>query len=161
MHSLIKRNLKRSACGLAVIFRVALGVFLLWSSFQGIRRPYDFLGNVYEYELVGPKLGMLVAIIVPWLELMLGACLVGGILVGGALLASIVFLGASAVAEASVLYRGLSVSVERFHFLGSCVPKGHGELIGASVLLMVAMAAYAAFLLRRKQCLGQGPSPSG
>ncbi|MHC4739886.1 MAG: MauE/DoxX family redox-associated membrane protein [Planctomycetota bacterium] len=53
-----------------------------------MRQPYDFLSSVYSYELVGPRLGMFVVMILPGLELLVGICLVGGIFIGGALLTS-------------------------------------------------------------------------
>jgi hypothetical protein len=42
-----------------------LGFMLLWSSLPKIRQPYDFLGSVYGYELVGAKLGIFVAMTIP------------------------------------------------------------------------------------------------
>ena len=42
--------------------RLVLGCVLLSSSVAKLRKPYDFLANVYQYELVSPKVGLLVAI---------------------------------------------------------------------------------------------------
>jgi hypothetical protein len=38
--------------------------------------PYDFLGAVYGYELVGPQVGLRIARILPWLAPVLGVSLV-------------------------------------------------------------------------------------
>jgi cobalt-zinc-cadmium efflux system protein len=66
--------------------RVALGCLFIYSALPKIRQPYDFLHDVYNYEIVGPKLGLLVAMVLPWMEFMVGVCLLGGIFISGALL---------------------------------------------------------------------------
>ena len=71
-----------------VTMRLLLGGLFLCSALPKIRQPYDFLSSVYGYELVGPKLGLLVAVALPWMELLVGICRLGGIFVNGALLAS-------------------------------------------------------------------------
>ncbi len=102
----------RLRSGFTALVRLGLGCMFLYSSLPKIRQPYDFLSAVYNYELVGPKLGLLVAMVLPWLELLVGICLVGGIFVSGALLVSIVmgamfiFVIASAYAEGSILAVG-------------------------------------------------------
>jgi len=97
--------------GLSFVVRLDLGCIFLYSSLPKIRQPYDFLSSVYNYELVGPKIGMLVAIVLSWLELFVGICLVGGIFVGGALLASIAMASMFTFVLASVLYRVLRLAV--------------------------------------------------
>ena len=147
MHGLVRIQMKRLGAGMATASRIGLGLLFLWDSLQGIRWPYEFLGNMYEYELTGPRLGILLAMVVPWLELVMGVCLLGGVIVTGALLASILFLGTSALARGSLLWRGASISSEHFHFLGNCAPKDYMELVGMSVLCSAAMASYAFLLL--------------
>ncbi|MFH1616423.1 MAG: MauE/DoxX family redox-associated membrane protein [Planctomycetota bacterium] len=56
--------------------RVAIGCMFIYSSLPKIRQPYDFLASVYSYELVGPKVGMFVAMTLPFLELIVGICLI-------------------------------------------------------------------------------------
>ena len=73
---------------LLYVLRIGIGCIFIWGSLPKIRQPYDFLSSVYGYELVGPRLGMFVAMTLPWLELFVGICLIGGIFVGGALLTS-------------------------------------------------------------------------
>ncbi len=83
-----KQHKLRLHSGFVLVARLALGCLFIYGSLPKIRQPYDFLSNVYGYELVGPKLGMLIAMVLPWLELFTGICLVGGIFISGALLAS-------------------------------------------------------------------------
>ena len=96
--------------GLALVARLALGCIFIAGSIAKLRQPYDFLGSVYNYELVGPGLGVAVAMVLPWLELFVGICLVGGIFVTGAFLASIVMCAMFSIALVSALWRGLEIS---------------------------------------------------
>ncbi len=127
--------------GFIVVVRLALGCLFLWSSLPKIRQPYDFLSSVYNYELVGPKLGVLVAMTLPWAELLVGVCLVGGIFVSGALLASIGMAAMFTFVLASVLYRGLEISCGCFSASGAGAI-GYSTLIRACAILLFSIAAY-------------------
>ena len=138
--------------GFALIVRLALGAMFIASSLPKIRLPYAFLSDVYSYELVGPKLGVLVAMTLPWFELFVGICLVGGIFVGGALLASIAMGAMFTVVLASALYRRLDISCGCFSSAGGKI--SYLTLIRALVITLFSAAAYAAtILLAPKQWL--------
>jgi uncharacterized membrane protein YphA (DoxX/SURF4 family) len=127
--------------GFTLAIRLALGCLFLWSSLAKIRQPYDFLSSVYNYELVGPKLGMLTAMVLPWLELLVGLCLVGGIFVSGALLASAGMAAMFTFAVASALYRSLEISCGCFA-PSSTEIIGYSTLIRTLVILLLSIAAY-------------------
>jgi hypothetical protein len=92
------------------VLRLGLGGLLVWTGLVKIREPYDFLGVVYNYELVGPHVGLWIATILPWLELCAGASLLLKVVPrGGALLAVglfAVFAGALTLATGD----GLAIS---------------------------------------------------
>lgn len=92
-----------------MILRVGLGCLLLWDGLIKIRHPYCFLSSVYDFELTGPRLGIFVAMVIPWLELFTGLCAVGGVFVGGAFLSAAFLIAMYAFANISASYRGLSV----------------------------------------------------
>lgn len=139
---------QRLRSGFAVVARLGLGCLFLYSSLPKIRQPYDFLSSVYNYELVGPKLGVLVAMVLPWLELLVGICLVGGIFVGGALLVSIAMAAMFTFAIASALYRGLNISCGCFS-AARAEQVGYTTLMRASVIMLLSVAAYIAAMTRR------------
>jgi putative oxidoreductase len=124
-----------------LIVRLGLGCIFIWSSVPKIRQPYDFLSSVYNYELAGPKLGMLVAITLPWVELLVGVCLVGGIFIGGALLVSVVMATMFTFALAFALYHGLQISCGCF---GSSSTENisYATLVRACVILLLALLSY-------------------
>lgn len=121
-------KVRRVEYGLTVVLRLGLGCMFIWASLPKIRQPFDFLSNVYDYEMVGPKMGMLVAMVLPWLELLLGICLVGGIFLSGALLMGTGLMVIFTYGHASVLSRGLLISC-------GCFSASSPELIGYATLI--------------------------
>jgi uncharacterized membrane protein YphA (DoxX/SURF4 family) len=137
----IRRTLaRRCVPGLTVLVRLALGCLFISSSLSKIQQAYDFLHDVYNYEIVGPKLGLLVAMVLPWMELVVGVCLRGGIFISGALL---VCVGMAAMFSSVIvwaLYQGLDISCGCF---GSGTDKvTYLTLMRALVILLVSAAAY-------------------
>jgi hypothetical protein len=104
-------------------------------------QPYDLLSGVYGYELVGPKAGMLVAMTLPWLELFVGICLIGGIFVSGALLVSIAMGAMFTFGLAIALYRGLDISCGCFGTSTADVIT-YGTLIRAVIIMVASLLAY-------------------
>ncbi len=128
-----------------LIVRLGLGCMFLWSSLPKIRQPYDFLSSVYNYEIAGPSLGMLVAITLPWVELLVGVCLVGGIFVGGALLVSIGMAAMFTFTLAFALYHGLEISCGCFS-TSNIENISYATLIRACVILLLSALAYGALV---------------
>ncbi len=77
----------------------------------------------------------------PWAELLVGICLVGGIFVSGALLVSIAMAAMFIFVIASALYRGLTISCGCFSASGA-EAIGYSTLIRACVILLFSIAAY-------------------
>ena len=130
---------------LSVMIRLGLGCLFLWSSLSKIQLPHDFLGQVYAYRLATPVSGMFVGIVLPWLELLVGACLLGGVFVGGALLASLGMGMLFTFVLASALWRQLDISCGCF--TSSVAGKiSYMTLIRAIGITLLSAAAYGAAL---------------
>jgi uncharacterized membrane protein YphA (DoxX/SURF4 family) len=140
------------------VTRLGLGCVFLWSSLPKIRQPYDFLSGVYEYELVGPTVGIAVAMVVPWMELVLGIALVGGVFAGGALLGSAILLGVFVACHASVLYRGLAIGCACFGGTGQS-PIDYGTLVRTGLLALTSGVAYLLWV--RRSLARDGCEPDG
>jgi putative oxidoreductase len=137
---------ERALAAFVLMARMGLGAMFIMSSLPKIRQPYMFLGNVYGYELVGPKLGVLVAMVLPWVELFAGVCLVGGVFVGGALLISMGMGAMFTFVLASALWRHLDISCGCFS--SSAAGKiSYVTLIRAIVITVLSAAAYAGVIL--------------
>jgi len=128
--------------GFVLVVRLALGFMFIMSSLPKIRQPYEFLSSVYNYELVGPKMGMLVAMALPWLELFVGVCLVAGVFVGGALLASMGIGILFTFVLGSAIYRQLDISCGCFG-TAQAGKISYLTLIRAIVIALASLLAYA------------------
>ena len=147
---LYKQKKPQLFSGFMWVVGLGFGCLFILSSLHKIRQPYDFLSEVYNYELVGPKLGMLAAITLPGLELVLGICLIGGIFLGGALLTTSILMAIFVFAKASVLYRGLAISCGCFSSSSSEIIS-YKSLLETCLLLVVCLLAYLCLLI----CQGQ------
>lgn len=128
---------------LHLLSRLAIGMIFLWSSLQKIRLPYQFLEDVYAYEMVGAKTGLLLAIALPWIELGIAIALIGGIFVGGALLSGIVLFCIFIAAQWSAMTRGLSIGCACFSTGSSEQLVGPATLGRTGVFLAVSILSYS------------------
>jgi uncharacterized membrane protein YphA (DoxX/SURF4 family) len=80
--------------------RILLGGVLVWASWNKIIDPTAFAQAIANYQIVSPVTGNLAALILPWVELVCGACLIlnrwtqGSACIAAALM--VVFMGALA-----------------------------------------------------------------
>ncbi|MFN2355608.1 MAG: MauE/DoxX family redox-associated membrane protein [Desulfopila sp.] len=80
------------------ICRLLLGLVFVYASYDKILQPQAFALAVFNYQLVPDLAVNLIALILPWLELLLGLCLLFGVWLPGATIAGngllVFFLGA-------------------------------------------------------------------
>ncbi|MFZ0727407.1 MAG: cation diffusion facilitator family transporter [Desulfobacterales bacterium] len=78
--------------------RLLLGIMFLYACYDKILHPQAFAQAVYNYQILPDMAVNLTALVLPWLELLLGLCLVTGLWLPGATMAStgllLVFIGA-------------------------------------------------------------------
>ncbi len=68
--------------------RLLLGGIFLFASYDKILHPEAFAQAVYNYQILPDHLVNLAALILPWLELLLGLCLIAGVWLPGTILIS-------------------------------------------------------------------------
>lgn len=85
------------------------GAFLL-SAIPHLMNPYCFLASIYDYELVDARLGVGIATVLPFLQLLLAGALLGHVFVDGALLVSMAMLAGFFGVQASALQRHMDIS---------------------------------------------------
>jgi uncharacterized membrane protein YphA (DoxX/SURF4 family) len=90
--------------------RILLGGVFIWASWDKIIEPAAFAQAIANYQIVPATIGNPVALILPWVELACGACLIlnrwtrGSALVAAALM--LIFMGALGYN----IYRGIDVN---------------------------------------------------
>lgn len=81
-----------------LICRLLLGLVFVYASYDKILHPQAFALAVFNYQLLPETAINLIAMILPWLELLLGLCLLFGIWLPGATVMGsgllMIFLGA-------------------------------------------------------------------
>lgn len=77
---------------LQLLVRIVLGGILVYASWHKIADPPDFAKVIYNYSLFPEASLHMLAVFVPWIELVAGLALISGIgLRGGALMAALFF----------------------------------------------------------------------
>lgn len=89
--------------------RIILGGIFVYASIDKILHPAAFAEAVYNYQILPDSLVNLTAVFLPWLELILGGCLIAGVWLPGAALIANVLLITFAGALAFNLARGLDI----------------------------------------------------
>ena len=133
--------------------RLTLAGIFIYASLDKIAHPAAFADDVYNYQILPDALINLTALVLPWLELFLGLCLLTGIWLPGALLTAngllIIFLSALVFN----LARGLDVNCGCFS-TGSDAPAmstGWYLLRDAGFLVVGIFLFYTVFVHRRRK----------
>jgi putative oxidoreductase len=90
-------------------FRIVLGGLFVYAGAVKALAPLDFAQDIRNYDLVGPSLSFMAAVVLPWLEILAGAFLIAGVWKRGAALiisALLVFFVALIVVT---MVRGLDI----------------------------------------------------
>ena len=98
-----------------LVFRLFLGAMFIYASWDKIANPEDFSGVIRNYYLLPEPATNFFAIILPWVELYIGICLILGIFVNGASLLSVGLMVMFLVALGQATARGLDIECGCFH----------------------------------------------
>ena len=69
---------------LPLIFRVIIGVTFIYASYSKILDPQAFSDNIHNYHITPVEVENLAALIIPWIELIVGVFLILGVFLEGA-----------------------------------------------------------------------------
>jgi uncharacterized membrane protein YphA (DoxX/SURF4 family) len=103
-------GLKQAVPGLALLSRLYLGGLFVYASLHKIAHPGAFAIDVATYQLLPLWSVNGFALTVPWIELLVGLCLVLGLRVRAAALVTSLLLVSFMVALGYALSRGLNLS---------------------------------------------------
>jgi len=90
--------------------RLGIGVLLAYSAIHMLADPVLFAEQVDNYRMLPRALVDLVALGLPWAEMLVGICLVAGLMVDAAASLSAVMFGVFAIAMLTARLRGLDIS---------------------------------------------------
>jgi putative oxidoreductase len=106
-----RRQSVKSALGfLCRVIDLGIGFVLLRAALAHLGNPYFFLSSIYDYQLLPPRAGEVVAVVLPHIELTVAVCLVlGWWRHAAALVAGFMLFGFSAI-QSVAWARGLEIS---------------------------------------------------
>jgi uncharacterized membrane protein YphA (DoxX/SURF4 family) len=140
------------------VVSIGLGAIFIYASLDKIAHPLDFARIVYRYRLAGPSASLGVvpanafAVVLPWLEAVIGVLLVTGLWRREAAAIASTLLVMFLIAVGYVLWQGIDVE-----HCGCFTVGGEGRSAGwaliASDLGLLVAAAYVMFVRP------QAPSP--
>ena len=92
-----------------ISIRLILGTVFLWASFDKILDPATFAKNISNYHVVPFGLENTIAIILPWLEFLIGTGMILGIMVDGSIMISAFLLILFNILIAQAILRGFNI----------------------------------------------------
>src|SRR5258708_21203311 len=99
-----------------VVLRWLLGALLIWAALSKLANLQDFYGNLLAYKLRLPGfLVRLVAMVLPWLELLCGLMLLAKVRTEAAIVWSVVLFLVFVLATGQAWARGLVISCGCFN----------------------------------------------
>lgn len=149
-----------------LLLRLLLGAVFVYASLDKIWSPDAFAKIVYQWQVVGPVPSNLVAVTLPWVELVAGLLLVAGVWKRESALVIALMLVVFIVAAASVMARGIDVencgcvSVAKAASPSAWPPawtKGVGWFLVTRNLVFLGAALALAFLTPSGHGHGQPP----
>lgn len=123
---------------LVAALRIGLGVLFIAAALPKLQDPAGFAKAVGHYHLLPETVGRVVALALPVLELLVGACLVLGVLDAGASLVVLALMIVFTAAVGSAVARGLDISC-------GCFDTEDGAKVGAEKIVENLALTAAAF----------------
>ncbi|MBN2384220.1 DoxX family membrane protein [bacterium] len=89
------------------VFRLIIGATFMYASYYKILDPHDFARSIYNYRIVPASLINIMAVILPWIEMVCGIMLIMGLFMRENAFILTVMLLVFSVAIVSVMVRGI------------------------------------------------------
>jgi uncharacterized membrane protein YphA (DoxX/SURF4 family) len=118
--------------------RLFLGAVFLYASYDKILHPQAFAQAIYNYQILPAVAVNLAALVLPWLELLLGLCLVAGFWLPGATALSTSMLTVFMAALIFNQIRGLDVHCGCFSTDSSEGPAGWWTVVRDAAFLFIS-----------------------
>jgi putative oxidoreductase len=139
---------------LILAIRLILGVTFILASIDKIANPGGFALSIYNYRMLPHETINLMAIVMPWLELVTGVLIIAGILMRGSAFWLAIMLLVFIIALSSALARGLDISCGCFSVEG-----GHAVDLGLLIRDILMFIGAVIVMFSRTSALTLRRSP--
>ncbi len=127
---------------LIAVLRLVVGIVFIYASVYKIADPGAFAKSIWYYHMIPGSLINLIAIILPWVELICGICLILGVWYDGSVILINLMTFVFIIALASAYYRGLDIDCGCFK-----ASSGGGSSVLKSLLFDIVLLAFTIALL--------------
>ena len=94
---------------LPFIFRIILGIVFIYASYEKILNPEGFSDNIHNFHITPAAVENLAALIIPWLELIVGVFLIFGVFLEGSTSITIGLYIFFIIILSQAVFRGIDV----------------------------------------------------
>jgi uncharacterized membrane protein YphA (DoxX/SURF4 family) len=115
------------------VFRILVGGVFIWAGLLKVLDPLEFAQNIANYRVFPRDLSFLIALVLPWVEVLCGALVILGLFRSGSSLLLSGLLGVFLVLITVTIIRGLDVNCGCFGSIGRHVDY---RLLGTDIILL-------------------------
>ena len=121
-----------------MICRICLGLMFIYASLDKIAHPEEFAKQIGYYKVLPFGVENILGIVLPWTELIIGICLIAGLLVDGATLLSIIMMLVFILAISQAMLRGIDITCGCFKVSADSDKLGLDTIIRDIVFLVMS-----------------------
>tara|TARA_B100000029_G_C17450741_1_gene914908 strand:+ start:404 stop:847 length:444 start_codon:yes stop_codon:yes gene_type:complete len=103
----MKKNIKNYY--VVLLARIVLGLVFIYASFDKIINPIEFSNSIDNYHITPIVLNNIFGLVIPWIEFVLGICLLFGVFLDGAAFISIGLLYWFIFIISQAIFRGIDL----------------------------------------------------
>jgi putative oxidoreductase len=137
----------------SIIARVLLGGLLFYAGFNKLQDVPKFAQDIANFRLLSESLNHLLAIVLPWNEIVVGAMLIVGIWTRAVSLASLFFFTVFAIAVTSAIARNLNIEC-------GCLGNADASKVGMQTLAKDAVGLALALYIYFSSTLAKTRKPN-
>ena len=123
---------------LTVLLRLAVGITFMYASVYKIIEPASFAKSIWYYHMVPGSLINLIALVLPWVELLCGLFLIAGINYRGSVVLVNLMMIVFVIALTTTIARGISIDCGCFKAAVASSEAAWDSLYFDVVLLVLA-----------------------
>jgi uncharacterized membrane protein YphA (DoxX/SURF4 family) len=124
---------------MVMICRIFLGFMFIYASLDKIANPEEFAKQIGYYKVLPFGIENILGIILPWTELIVGVCLIAGLLVDGAALLSIIMMLVFILAISQAMLRGIDITCGCFKVSADSDKLGLDTIIRDIIFFVMSM----------------------
>ena len=134
-----------------LILRAILGIMFIYASIDKITDPLTFSNAIDNYHITPIAVNNLAALLIPFIELAVGICLIFGIFIDGAIFIVIILLIWFIFIISQALFRGIDLHCGCFDLSDKAINDGNVKLEMIKRIIEDFVFLIIAFLIKNKK----------